>query len=109
MTSVCEISNGGVTTWAWLCRECQDRRKTAPGGNWTVKVKEVIAWGCDDCSRAAQLAHGYQPPTVDFAPTTLDSRLPTAAECPPPRLIPPWPKPRKGRVHQERITEEEAA
>lgn len=60
-TPVCEISNGGVTTYRWLCEACQARRKKT---GWSVKPTEkMAAWPCDDCPR--------QPtaPAVTFAPT----------------------------------------
>ncbi len=91
-TVVVEMTKG-TTVFAWLCSRCIDARKAE---GWAVKVKQVIAWGCDDCSRAAQLAPGYVTPvTVDFVATTEDARLPTEAECPRPRKIAAWAKPEK--------------
>lgn len=105
MTSVVEMTLG-VTTWAWLCSNCITRRKAA---DWTVKVKQVIAWGCDDCELVAQAAPEYVTPTVAYVPTSADSF------CPAPgwkrdEPMNPWPKPaRRGRTQQQPIAEGEAA
>ena len=71
MTPICEISNGGVTTYRWLCaRHMSDRR----GSWWSVKPTGWGAqWPCDDCFSVLATR-------VDFVPTAELSRLPTRKE-----------------------------
>ncbi len=100
-TQVVEMTKGS-TVFAWLCSKCQDSRSAA---GWTVKPKHVVAWGCDDCSTAEQLAPGYTTPTVDFVPTTPD------AFCPAPGWkrdapIAPWAAAEKRRAGWRRIETE---
>lgn len=77
MTVQChEITNGGVTTWRWLCEAHRTKGRTAA----TFAVKEGMRLPdgspCDDCTHAEQSAPGYQTPTVDYAPTSPESQLP---------------------------------
>ena len=106
-SSVCEISNGGVTTFRWMCDECITFRKTVSGGNWTVKVKDIVAWGCDDCATRRQLAPGYATPAVAFAPTTPDAFVPAPGWKADP-LPETWAA-RLERLKREQWTQQEAA
>lgn len=84
--SIVDLTNG-ISMVAWLCEACQAKRRAS---GWSLKVGELLEWPCDDCTRGKTA-----PAAVDFVATSPSSRRPTAAECPPPRKIPPWPKPRK--------------
>lgn len=78
---MCEISNGGVTTWRWLCARHQSDRR---GSGWSVKpVGRDAPWPCDDCETTAEDA-------VRFALTRAESRLPTRRECPRPGQPETW-------------------
>jgi hypothetical protein len=78
VTPVCEISNGGVTTWRWLCARHQADRR---GAGWFVKPSDRDApWICDDCTSAEQASPGYVTPTMAMVKTDDSARLPTAAE-----------------------------
>ncbi len=87
MIRICEISNGGVTTFRWLCDRC------AKVSTWAVKPGAPVGGPCDDCEAAHQASPGYITPTPVYVLTSPDARLCTAAECPPPRPIAPWAKP----------------
>ena len=90
----------GITTWAWLCAKCIAARVAA---GWSVKRKDVIAFGCDECT--PQVPSGV---AVDYSPTSKGARRPTREECPPPRLIPPRAKP--GQTSKQRtVSGEERA
>lgn len=82
-TPVCEISNGGITTFRWLCPGCQGHRKDA---GWSVKPTGKTAdWPCDDCPAApveirflstpADAKHVRRPATADAARTTADKGM----------------------------------
>lgn len=73
-----EITNGGISTYQWLCAPCVEKRRAA---GWTVKVGMPLpdASRCGDCTLAEQAAPGYVTPTVAFIATTSD---------PPPRRRP---------------------
>jgi hypothetical protein len=73
--AVHEISNGGVTTYRWLCPEHVKARRAA---KWTVKVGMPLPDDapCDDCIRAEQAASDYSTPTVEYVTTSPGSRLP---------------------------------
>jgi len=78
VTPVFEISNGGITTYRWLCARHQSDRR---GAGWAVKPNgRDAAWPCDDCVTAEQAAPGYVTPTVDFVPTSPGARRPTHRE-----------------------------
>jgi len=108
VTPVCEISNGGVTTFRFLCARHQSDRR---GAGWAVKPAGTNApWPCDDCAAAEQASPGYTTPAVAFVPTSAGARLPTREECPPPEPIAPWPVlAKRGRARQQPISEGEAA
>ena len=93
----------GVTIWIWGCGPCLDARTAA---DWAVKRKDVIAFGCDDCSRRAQAAPGYVTPTVDFVPTSPKAFAP-APGWKPDKPMAPWAKPAAAR--KQRTTEQETA
>lgn len=84
---IVEITRGADSKTIWLCEAHRAERKA---DGWTGKVKRQVDQPCDDCMRGYVAA-----PAVDFVPTSPGARRPTAAECPPPRKIPPWPKPKK--------------
>lgn len=104
VTPVCEISNGGITTYRWLCaRDQSDRR----GAGWTVKPTGGAApWPCDDCLAAEQAAPGYVTPTLAFVPTSAGARCPTRAECPPPPPMKPWPAAERRKKGWKRVEDE---
>lgn len=56
-----EITNGGVTTYRWLCDGHKAARVAA---KWTVKVGMPLPDGsrCGDCVVAEQAAPGYVTP-----------------------------------------------
>lgn len=65
-TPVCEISNGGVTTYLWLCLACQGWRMER---GWSVKeTGRTAAWPCDDCPRPKRAP-------VQFLATPADAAL----------------------------------
>jgi len=102
---IVEITSG-ISTTVWLCPACIESRKAA---GWTVKVLRQIEQPCDDCTRGALALSA-----CDFVPTGPGARRPTATECPPPRKIPPWPKPKKAAAPKREPTtwnsdDEEAA
>jgi len=103
--SIVEITNG-ISTTVWLCPPCIEAKKAI---GWSAKVLRQIDQPCDDCTRGA-----LAPAAGDFVPTSPAARRPTAAECPPPRKIPPWPKPKKAAATKREPTtwssdDEEAA
>lgn len=88
MTPVCEIGNGGISTYAHLCARHQSDRR---GAGWWVKPNDRHASGpCDDCVRDEQLADGYVTPTVAFETTRAEARLPTRKESPRPKPPETW-------------------
>lgn len=88
VTPVCEIRNGGIDTYVWLCARHQSDRR---GAGWAVKPTGADApWPCDDCLAAEQAAPGYVTPTVDFVPTSPDARLPTRKEYRRPKPPETW-------------------
>lgn len=93
------------TTWAWLCAACIARRQA---GGWAVKQKDVIAFGCDDCTAAKQAAPGYITPTVDPMPTSPHAFAPGPNWKPDPPMK-PWARPAQPRRAQRPLTQEEAA
>jgi len=85
---VCEISNGGVTTWRWLCARHQSDRR---GAGWAIKPNgRDAAWPCDDCITAEQAAPGYVTPTLAVVPTSPSARLPTTKEYRRPKPPETW-------------------
>ena len=104
MNSIVVEMTLGVTIWAWLCGPCLDAR-TAAG--WSVKRKDVIAFGCDDCSRRAQAAPGYVTPALAPEPTARDSFAP-APGWKRDRPMAPWAKPGAARRKQRIVNEESA-
>ena len=84
---IVEITKGGVSFPIWLCASCRAARKA---DGWQGKVKGAVEHPCDDCVRNVRA-----PDRVDFVPTSPGARRPTREECPPPRKIPPWPKPKR--------------
>jgi len=98
MTPVCEISNGGISTYAWLCARHQSDRR---GAGWSVKPTGGAApWPCDDCLAAEQAAPGYVTPTLDVMPTSLSARLPTRKEYRRPKPPETWAA-RLARLRQQ--------
>lgn len=88
MTPVCEISNGGITTYRWLCARHQSDRR---GAGWSIKpLGREAPWPCDDCVAAEQAAPGYVTPTLAALPTSANARRPTAKECPRPKQPETW-------------------
>ena len=104
MTPVFEISNGGVTTYRFLCPRHQSDRR---GAGWAVKPNGRDAdWPCDDCVAAEQAAPGYVTPTLAALRTSPDARLPTRAECPPPAPMAPWPRAEQRKKGWARVENE---
>lgn len=87
----------GITTTAWLCPTCLAAKQAA---GWTAKVGREVAQLCDGCPKPPT------PKAVDFVPTSPGGRRPTRAECPPPKPIAPWPKP---KTQQTKRTETRGA
>lgn len=95
-------ANGNAQTM-WLC---PDDARTVK----TTRLDEPPGFSgrCDLCVAREQAAPGYVTPTLVVAPTSKGARRPTASECPPPRLIPPWAKP--GQASKQRtVSGEERA
>ncbi len=95
----------GVTTWAWLCESCIAKREAS---DWAVRRKNVVAWGCDDCSRVAQAADGYRAPTLTVAPTSPHAFAP-APGWKPDAPMKPWPHHASAGRHQRQTASKEAA
>ncbi len=64
---------------AWLCGACTEAQ---PGAKVTGRAERP----CDVCWQETKSE------TPAYVLTSPDARLPTAAECPPPRKIAPWAK-----------------
>jgi hypothetical protein len=78
------------TTYRWLCETCLTAIKAE---GWTARYRVQVDQACDRCPRVpSQFAK--PDGSVAYLPTTRAARLPTRAECPPPRVLPPWPKPK---------------
>jgi len=78
------------STYRWLCETCLAAIKAE---GWTAKYRAACNGACDRCP-AVPSAHQKQDGSVAYIPTSRSARLPTRAECPPPRVLPPWPKPK---------------
>lgn len=87
----------GITTTCWLCPNCL-AAKVAAG--WTAKVGREIAQLCDGCPKPPT------PAAVDFLPTPRTARLPTEEECPRPKPMAPWARP---KTQQSKRTEARGA
>lgn len=94
---VYEITNGGVTTYRWLCDACRATGRTAAA--FTVKTGMPLPAGspCDDCTHAEQNGPGYRTPTVDYVPANPESYLP------PPGFAARQPGSRKAERWVERL------
>jgi hypothetical protein len=71
----------GISTVAWLCKGHQESKWRA---GWTIKVVKPIGAPCDLCPS------DRPRDTVDYVPTSPDSRLPTRAEIPEPQQPETW-------------------
>lgn len=82
------------TTYAWLC---EFHLETARTDGWAVKYRAPCAQACERCPPAPIAGleawrDSLRPNVVKLAARTW--RLPTKAECPPPKNLKPWPKPK---------------
>lgn len=85
----------------WLCGSCATELQATHGEPLPVPQP------CDECVRREQAAPGYVTPTVNYAPTRQESRLPSpleVARMPGVQPMEPWAQyiERLRREHKQR-------